>query len=265
MMRNETPVRGCGRRHAGGVYLETPLGKKGIPFNAALVCPPVPIDVEAMRLSARGTFLLERQGVWHVFDRVGTQNYPNVQDFIEEARRHGVSRRIAKTTDFSKLTPDSRLILIHDRAVIEHPEDYWRAMYDNAVAEREASGLDTEPESSWRPLAGCPRGLPEHTSHRLGDPLPRQMCHALYAEDIEGGEVVYDPAVPYRTVERTVGETTYRARRRPDEVSPTYQAGIFMTVPIGYLAVIRDPDDGTHAEALDRVNASGIDVRLEDS
>ena len=65
-------------------------------------------------MSAVGVTLIERDGVTHVLDVVGREHYPAVELFVDEARRVGVSRRIAVTTDFERLTPDSRLLVLHD-------------------------------------------------------------------------------------------------------------------------------------------------------
>lgn len=106
--------RGCGVRQPGGAYLAVPLGPGGSPIEHFLLDPPILIDANALGLSAVGVTLVERDdGATHVLDIVGREHYPTVAEFIDEARRLGVSRRIAKNSDFSRLTPRSRLILIH--------------------------------------------------------------------------------------------------------------------------------------------------------
>ncbi len=267
-------VRGCGTRQRGGVYIEIPLSDRGVPFDHFLICPPQPIDAEAMRLAPRGVTLVEREGVTHVIDWIGSAHYPNVADFIAEARHLGISRRIARSIDFGKLSCNSRLLLAHSRAHIVNA-DAIRAALDHEAHDRAEDGF----EDTGRIIrASCPQRIPGHIADRrthVTDPATgivgstgtyRGMCQALYWDDVEGGEAVLDPSVPWRTIERTIGETTYRARRRPDVFEPEYALAIFASFPIGRLAVIDDPDapEGV-AETLKRVReAQGLDVTLEE-
>lgn len=246
-------VRGCGTRVAGGVYAEIPLAVDGVPLDHFLICPPQPLDAEAMRLSPRGVSLIEREGVWHVIDWIGSEHYPNVADLIAEARRHGISRRLPRNLDFGKLTGESRLLLAHNRAHMDNADDLRRVL-DNEAVERVKDGH----RSASALRARCPQGKVAH--------LTEGMCHALFYDDVEGGEAVLDPAVPWRTVERTVGDTTYRARRRPEGFTPRYGLAIFMSVPLARLTVINDPDDpeGTQESLRNVREAQGIDTRLEE-
>jgi hypothetical protein len=75
---------------------------------------------------------------------------------------------------------------------------------------------------------------------------------------------VLDPAVPWRTVDRTVGSTSYRARRRPDEFEPVYELAIFAMLPIHHISVIRDPEGGRHITNADRARAANLPVEIED-
>jgi hypothetical protein len=108
--------RGCGDREPGGAYLCVPLSAEGSPLEAFLVDPPVPVDPRALGLSAIGVTLHQHGGATHVFDIVGREHYPAVAGFLEEARRMGISRRISRDADFARLTPASRLVLLHEHA-----------------------------------------------------------------------------------------------------------------------------------------------------
>jgi hypothetical protein len=116
--------RGCGYRQPGGAYLAVPLGPGGKPVEAFLVDPPFVVDASALRLSSVGTTMVERDGVTHVLDVVGREHYPTVAEFIDEARRLGVSRRISRTADFSRLGPNSRLLLLHAHAHIANAPEF---------------------------------------------------------------------------------------------------------------------------------------------
>jgi hypothetical protein len=103
------------------------LGPGGRPVEEFLIDPPQPAEREALGLGSVGVSLIDVDGVTHVFDIVGREHYPTVAGFVDEARRLGVSRRVARTIDFSRLTGDSRLVLLHEHAQIanalEFPSD----------------------------------------------------------------------------------------------------------------------------------------------
>lgn len=249
--------RGCGRRQKGGVYLSTPVSDRGVPLESFLLCPPRPVDRAALRLEPIGVQLVEIGGVTHVFDIVGRTHYPNVADMIAELKRYGASRRIAGSTDFRRLTAESRLVLLHERAIIANADRLLAVLRDEERERRpDATG--------WTPLRLCPAKRVDHMAIPIDDPQPNLMCQALYWEDIEGGEAVLDPAVPWRTVDRQVGSTSYRARRRPDDLDLAYELGIFAILPIHHIAVIRDPEGGRHHAAFDKANQGGLDVIVED-
>ena len=123
-------VRGCGTRQMGAAYLEVPSDEGGQPLEYFLVDPPHKLNDEtraAMGLTAIGTTMIERGGQTHALDWVGAEHYPNVADFCEETRRFGVSRRIGKAAEFSRLGPGARLILVHARAWIDNYPAYYMA------------------------------------------------------------------------------------------------------------------------------------------
>jgi len=172
--------RGCGTREPGGAYMAVPLGPGGSPVEAFLVDPPVAVDAAALGLSAVGTTMIERDGVTHVLDVVGREHYPTVAEFVDEARRLGISRRISRTAAFERLTPDSRLLLLHPHALIANaPEFPSGAVCPCGVAEHFAANFAGMCARLWRqePL--------EAAQHRM----------AIFASfPIAQIEVVRDPA-----------------------------------------------------------------------
>jgi hypothetical protein len=116
--------RGCGVREPGGAYIAVPLGPGGRPVEEFLVDPPVVVDAGALGLCAVGTTMIERDGVTHVFDVVGREHYPTVAEFVGEARRMGISRRISASADFSRITSQSRLVLLHAHADIANALEF---------------------------------------------------------------------------------------------------------------------------------------------
>lgn len=246
--------RGCGVRQPGGVYLECGTSDEGSPIEDFLLCPPIPVEPETFGITPLGVTITEFAGAHHVMDWVGSSHYPNVADFVEETRRQGLSRRIAKTSDFSLLTDKSRIFLLHASAIITNREEFWAALWPG------------EPEAFVSPtLYGCPRDVPEHVGNRIrltqkkGDAIP--MCAAFWYDDVRGGEDVEDGDDPRDTL-RAMPSFTYRARRAPETVITEHQLGIFMSLPIHRIVVVRDAAGGDHEAALDAAAASSLPVDL---
>lgn len=253
MIQNEEPRRGCGLRIEGGIYAETLLSPYGQPVEDFLIDPPARIDVSALGLTSRGVRIVEINGVHHIFDIVGSTHYPNVADFVEEAVRFGVSRRLPRSLDFSRLSKESRVVLLHHRAHIENAAEYFKAM------------------GAWPPQGwACPKRLPEHA----GD-TPPAMCAGLWWIDITGGQTTLTPDGPHgsqglicrpeeasvKPVIRRMPAFEYQAWEQPDGVSPDYRLAIFMIVPISRLAVIRARDGG-HEEAAQAASRGDIPVEI---
>ena len=146
--------RGCGKaRDAGGSYWETASSPNGQPIEFWLSDPPVKIDTIALGIAPQGMKLLEVDGVYHAIDWVGAMHYPNVTDFIEEARRYGVSRRCELSQeDYALLSKDSKLICIHSAAYLEEPEIHWGARI----------GMNDEFFEGKYKWDYCPKGREEH-------------------------------------------------------------------------------------------------------
>ncbi len=117
--------RGCGHRQPGGAYFAVPLAPAGRAVEEFLIDPPVVIeDAARLGLTSVGVGLFERDGVTHVVDIVGSEHYPTVAEFVDEARRMGVSRRAPRTLDFAEITSNSRLLLAHARADIANAAEF---------------------------------------------------------------------------------------------------------------------------------------------
>lgn len=239
-MRNvaEPIVRGCGVRVKGGLYLEAELGPDGIPPQQYLVCPPEPINPLDLGVTPIGVQIVDFGGVSHVLDWVGSQHYPNVADYLAELRNHGASRRISKSVDFSRLTPESRLLLIHSRAVIKNAAELWQTL----------GGVST-----WVCPVHGPGGCSEGG----------QTCHALYREVVEGGAADQDDGGA-RSVIKKIGDTTYHANSTPEGFTPEWGAGIFARLPITRIAAIRDEESGAHDEAAAAARESSLPVTVEE-
>lgn len=251
--------RGCGRRVAGGVYAEVGLSPDGLPIEAFLMDPPVEIP-EHLHLAPQGVAWVERAGVWHLVDWVGSQHYPNVADFIEEARRFGLSRRVPKNAPFERLTPASRILLVHARAML--PGDAMRA---------------------YRPAADAPHPCPLEVLQRMGgaDPLrPRSLvddvkvaahrhgetlCAGVWWEDVEGGTPNEEhPRMVWRQMPSFAYQGLARPADIPAELEVCYEPGFFASFPLSRLAVVRDQAAGSHVLATEAARRSGLTVEEVD-
>jgi hypothetical protein len=254
-------VRGCGRRSYGGVYIEVRLAPPGMgmPVEAFLIDPVREVP-DGLGIPHRGVALIQRpdgSGIYDVWDRVGTKHYANVEDFIMETKRHGISRKLSSKTDMSLLTRSSRLILVHERAMLLNADELYRSI-DKEMGEM----VDAH---HW--VCRHAPSIPDHDKYPLfardsQDMMP--TCISCWREIVRGGSELYDPTLPNRTVERTIGDTTYRARRAPVEFIPEFVEGIFGIFPISGLAVINDPQESKHIPNLEKARQSGLNVSLEE-
>jgi len=227
-----TSPRACGTRVAGGVYIEIPLSRTGRPLSDFIFCPPREIDLEANGLTSVGTKLMqEKSGIWHVFDVIGEDSYPNVADFIEETARLGVSRRIAKNTDFSKLTPGSCLFVIHRKAFIRNFFELQELSFERAGP------------SGWPPTCAA-RVHNEDAGQDI-------MCSKFWWNDVVG--------LNERGM-REVATVSYWGNKVVEYCS--YSPAIFAGFPVIRLAVIED--QGDYQKTVERiVKATNLPVEVE--
>lgn len=227
-------VRGCGTRKKGGIYFETGLSPNGQPLEYFIIDPP--ILVEDWNLSPVGVQLIERNGVTHIIDWVGSEHYPNVADFLEEVRRFGLSRRLSSSLDFSRISERTRILLVHARAWVDNFQEY----------------------GSWT----CPKEFPGHKPEVLRqEPEPdKRMCAGVWWEDIEGGEPPRATRLhgewDQQDVERRMPSFSYLARQRPEQVTPQYRPAIFASFPCSRLVVVK----GDHETNLDTARKAGVNV-----
>jgi hypothetical protein len=228
------PARACGAtRTVGGLYLVCPLSPNGKPIENFLLDPPIVQDWKDMGVTEIGMKAIQdKEGVTHMIDVVGSNNYPNVADFIEEVRHFGLSRRVSGNFNFEQLTSKSRIILLHKRAMIENAHDYNRQR-------------------------SCPKGVVEHRHDK------RPMCAGLWWEDVEPGPLDKTEEVG-RALVRTMPAFSYEAQQRPGGIVPEYKMAAFANFPIYGIEVINDPDGGKHSRAMEAAKKASINVNLVD-
>lgn len=225
--------RGCGTRQQGGVYFEFGIGPNGRQLEDFLVDPPFVLTSE-MAVPDRGVKLIEHAGVWHILDRVGVTNYPNVLDFVEEARRFGVSRKLSPSLDFSKLTEDSRLLLVHERA---HIDNYGRYVTEHWHMEC-PKDVDGHPHLAAMCIAAWWKDLLPSTADReVGAPSPRPG----------DGKLVW----------RKMPSFEYVAYTQHARIEPIYRPAIFASLPCSRLVVVKGND---HEAAFERARAASVPV-----
>lgn len=256
----KTVSRGCGKKRvAGGTYIEVELSDQGLPIECFLVDEPLPLwaiesggvtkyfvnsDNGPVEIKARGVNLVQIKGVTHVFDWVGKQFYPYVWDFIEEARRYGVSRR-CEMPDYSMITGDSRLILVHPGAWIENAETYR-----SAILSEDRTWFCPKMAIPPKSLTGSVHEIEDSSHHCLG-----YGYHDFEELDVEmsaGGVLT-----------RTLASgSRYLVERRPDCVRPHYKPAIFARFHIPKIVVVADAKDQSHNQKLDRLAGAGVPVEL---
>lgn len=109
--------RGCGQRKTDSIYFESRLSIKGEPIENFIIDPPIDCEKKGIKWS-RSYQIFQKDGVNHLIDWIGEEYYPSPWDFIEEARIKGMSRRVQKSFDFTKITPGkSQIFFAHKKAI----------------------------------------------------------------------------------------------------------------------------------------------------
>ena len=200
-------MRGCGRRSENSLYLcvsESPLGEDvtyflvdpakawtGGPFRAPMVFE-------------------DRRGTHHLLMWIGGTYYPYVPDFVEEARRLGVSKKVPVNYDFSKLTPGrSQLLLVHPRAI---PKFRYR--------------LDSI-RSRFNLREWCPKKI-EGPHRCVGDLWDLSSAESLRGHSLHEGEgdvTVTTPSCTYKVMR------AYTEGGDPLKGAGPYQAGVILRFP----------------------------------
>jgi hypothetical protein len=215
------------------------LSPDGVPIEDFLIDPPTLVD--GWGVPNLGVKLIERDGVTHILDHIGTAHYETPAHFLEEVRRQGLSRRLSPNLPFEKLTKASRLLAIHDKAAIGNARDLAPWGYPGTEH-------------------GCPTG--KH------DPDVDPICLGACWSACEG-EPLHDPDAP-RRVAVAMPSFAFTALRAPEGVTPRYKAAAFGSFPIGALEVVRgkpademsDEEQERHADY--RAKASKADLPVED-
>lgn len=278
---NTVPVeRGCGTRAEGGIYAESGLGPNGLPLEFFIPDRIVPINAEALGLAAIGVKLIQsaKTGVWHIFDIVGAESYPNPADWLEETRRYGASRRLSPTLPYHLLTSESRMFILHSRAYVANYPEYYNVR-DLARPCWQTSRPD---HYFWQwcphvpdPELTDPRWVTEVASRQFaghrqdGRPTgrgsaPAAFCPGLWWEDLRVDDRHEETRTGWtanlrneRDVAIHMPSFSYYGRKTPYGVRAQYKLAVMAIMPITNLIVV---DGGEAAKAIDNLEAAGFVV-----
>lgn len=226
---NSAIERGCGTRAEGGLYACVPTGSTGIPVEAFIIDPPIPWSEGPFR----GTrFHRRTNGITDLLLWVGAEYYPSVADFVEEGARHGISKRVPthRDADYSVLTADSRIVLIHPRAIVRGSYELLPVLEGRTPHIRRP-----DPESR----RDC-----QHALRRVEDrDIPTLSCtFALW--DIAG--IAFN-CPSHRIVKGSVDEgltitiqtpSVRYSVMRPVAAKVQYSAGVFMQLPFSHFEYV---------------------------
>jgi len=109
--------RACGSREQDKMYIKVETSPVGKPIEHFIIDPPMEWDGDP---PIRSPIFVPggEEDLKHVVLGVGREYYPTVPDFVEEARKIGISKKVRRNFDFSKLTKGkSRMILMHPKAI----------------------------------------------------------------------------------------------------------------------------------------------------
>lgn len=234
-------VRGCGTRQQSAVYLECGTGYGGRPLEVFLTDPPVPMTCD----SKVGVELVERHGVVHVLDWVGEASYPFAADFLEEGRRYGFSRRVSKTLDLSRLSAESRLLVVHARGLVTNHHDLQPALPDGYNEPYDAQGLQKpahEHHCGHLERVGIP-------GHHLPDPCTYACTRDLWTLPPASQALDGKPPRYLRDFARVSYEVFPLS---PDVPMPKTTPALIASLPITNVSVIK-AQDGSHRGTLAKV------------
>jgi hypothetical protein len=235
-------TRGCGTRKEGGIYLEsgTRLGR-GRSLEFFLADPPVPMTCD----TKVGVELIERGGIVHILDWVGEQHYPAITDFLEESRALGFSRRISSTLDLSRLTAESRILVVHARGLVVNHEALRPFMPERYNAAHDEQGRR-------KPAHKHHCGHLERTAspeHYQPDPHTHGCTRDLWAVPLT---TRVEDGAPPRYIREFASISYEVAPLAPDAPPPEYVSALVASLPITNISVIR-AKDGSHTQTLEKV------------
>jgi hypothetical protein len=241
-------TRGCGEREAGGCYVESGAGPWGAPHEAFLLDPPRPLPpgldlVNKPRIVPRewltGNEEVDEFGhtIYDLLIHIGAKYYPWSPDFLSEARRLGVSRRIPATLDLALLNRASRMLLAHPRAIPLN----WQEL---SPPDRCKKALDRH-DLTW------------YTAHRVDyrmdldrvGPCIFKLWDLIPSDQ---AETITEQPGERPLCMRRIGSTLY-SYRPTDEAVGGWTEAFLLAKPLTGFALVQDADGNVNEQAKEKL------------
>jgi hypothetical protein len=245
--------RGCGGMKSDALYMTWSLGSGGIPVQKLVICPVWALNPKKLGLKTQGVTLLpafdnggnmlytkSNDLVYDVFDWVGSSYYPYKLTMYKEICWGGLSRRIPKNTDFSKIFRGySKHYLIHSRGVIM-----------NGIQQVREAVNDLEHPNCLRGWHDIP------FEFSFTDTCSAMWWHEVFAKDCiqddDGRWLAQHPSFDYEVY--------------PTEEHLTWGPGAFMALPIGaFVATTQKSSNQLSKDmeiALQALQNQGLDTQV---
>ncbi len=240
--------RGCGDREAGGLYVESGAGPWGVPFEKFLLDPPRPLPpgldlVNKPRIMPRewltGNVEVDEFGrtIYDLFIHIGTKFYPWGPDFLQEAHRLGVSRRIPATLDLKLLNRASCMWLAHSKAIPLNWQDLSPPDLCKKVLDRHDLAWYTARQADYR--TDLDRVGP--CIFKLWDLIPADQAETITAQP--GGRPL---------CMRRIGSTVYPYWPTEEAVSGWAEA-FLLAKPLTGFSLVHDKDGNVNMQAKEKL------------
>jgi hypothetical protein len=220
---NGNVVRGCGdSRVQGAVYIETGLSDDGLPLEAFICDPPIPYSAP----SSRGVHVKHHGDITYIIDEISFENYPYPSDFLEEVRRHGLSRKVSPDAIAGKLSENTFVMLVHRRGILKNAKRLAPYLDDDKLKSRcKIFSFDHDEAHLQNPHIPCSRhtySVAAEDSHNTTRTFTRDTSYSV---------------VPWKTQPR---------------VKPEFQSAVIAKLPVTFISVIT-ADDGSHEKAMEKI------------
>ena len=231
--------RGCGEREPGGVYAECGLSPYGSPLEHFLIDPPTPLPEGLDIVNKPQLWEDPATGITHLLIWVGAEFYPFCPDYIQETQQFGASRRVNPNLDLARLTPQSRMIMAHPRAI----NTFWEAHMPPEVCRKHISRHDL---ASLTLLQLPPERHAGPCLFKLWDLIPEEAATAVLEREDER---------PFCL--RQIGSTIYQFHPTEEPVEGL-EPGLFAALPITGFALIRYEDGTVNERAKAKLEQAEI-------
>lgn len=300
LFRAVADPRGCGERTPGGLYVESGLGPGGLPLEYFLVDPPLPVP-EGLDLVNKPQIVEDREtSIAHLWLWIGAEWYPYCPDYIEETRRLGASRKLNPQLDLSRLTPGSRMILVHPKA----RNSLWQQQRPPYACAKQVPSHALELDfpamtaASVTPLSPASTEVPEtldldetavseesaETNLTLvpsatdSELVPLSLgwrrpfnhsgpclfkTYELIPRDAAADADLPSVVAGHAWYARVVGSTTY-FYEPSGETAEGLESGVFAALPITGFALIQHPDGSVDDQAKAKLDTSGLPYYTSD-